>query len=315
MDLKDNYMLAWSRRQIERMHYFLLGQAGDIYELNKYSISKPTPTVVGPSTICENGATFYVSNHQLGTVVSWSVSPSNAVQVATDDGSQADLVPSSTYTGSATITFVVDYGYYGTKSASKTFTISEGITGTVTSGGYTNPMYSGNHVTSTSVSAAVEAPGATSFTWTKVGGSGSWYTYNSGKNLSLTLAPNGDITFTISTTNSTCGTLSRTVYFSEIGGYYIFYPNPTVNELYVKVKEQSTEIDVLDKTGASKKVELSFGIDQISLYSKNGNFIKQKKLPKGSLQGSIDLNGLMQDMYVVKVMDGERVIEAKIMKN
>ena len=103
MDIKVDQQKAFSQGQIERMHYFLLGHAGDTYKINASSVSKPTPAIAGQTVLCSTGADYYVSNHQLGTVVSWSVSPTSAVQVASGNGSTAHLVP-STYKGSATIT-------------------------------------------------------------------------------------------------------------------------------------------------------------------------------------------------------------------
>ncbi len=317
MDYKQDKQEALSRRQIERMHYFLLGHSntGDIKDVNASSISKPTPTISGPSAICSNGGVFHVSNHQLGTFVSWSVSPSNAVTNPTGDGSEVTLMPTG-YTGSATITFNVDYGAYGTRTGSHSFTISQGITGTVSSGGQTQTMQgSGSFdVTSTNVIANIDAPGATSFTWTKTCGTGTFLTQNSGKKLTLYMVPGGYTCFNVTTTNSSCGTLSATLTFYHVGSNYSFYPNPTNGDLWVEA-DKDKKIKIKDKDGIESTIDIKPGIDQITLLDKEGHFIKGKKLPNKTKKGKISLDGLKPDVYIVVVKDGNVLIEEKIIKN
>ncbi|MCB0686327.1 MAG: T9SS type A sorting domain-containing protein [Saprospiraceae bacterium] len=305
---------AITQCQLHRMHANLMSSSGN-YRIVTSTPVKKTPTISGPS--CLTSVSSYVmTNHEFGTTASWSVSPTSAVTVASGCGNVAVLTPKPGASGTATITYTMTYGKHGSKSGTYTFTVNPDITGTVTSGGSTYPFYGGgNFVDGTSVSAAIQAPGATSFTWTKTGGSGSWSTYNSGKNLSLTLSTGGDISFNITTTNSTCGTLSTSCYFVHIGGYYSFYPNPTNGDLFVEVLEDEIEIDVPDGEGKIKKEKIKFGMEKLSLYDKSGNLLKEIKVSNGSKKATLSLSGLTPDVYIAKIKDGNRTIESKIIKN
>lgn len=69
------------------MHYFLLGQSDalDIHEMISTTTTN-TPSIAGPSSIWCSGGTYYISNHQLGTIESWSVTPASLVQNPTGNG-------------------------------------------------------------------------------------------------------------------------------------------------------------------------------------------------------------------------------------
>ncbi|MBK8506145.1 MAG: hypothetical protein IPL46_30475 [Saprospiraceae bacterium] len=305
--------------QIHRMHAAIWNNYQGIKD---YVVSgagsgdQKTPTVVGPSCLSTSAGIFFISNYPFGALPDWTASPSSKVTTSSGCGNEAIFASNnSSNTGSGSIIFNLKYGST-TKSKTTPFVFSNGITGTVTSGGSTYPFYGGgNFVDGTSVTAAIQAPGATSFTWTKTGGSGSWYTYNSGKNLSLTLSTGGDISFNIVTTNSTCGTLSTSCYFVHIGGYYAFYPNPTTGDLFVEITKDEIEIDVPDDKGQVKKEKIKFGLDKRSQFDKNGNLLKEQKLVNGSQKGTISLDGLQPDVYIVIAKDGDRLIESKIIKN
>ncbi|MBK8506139.1 MAG: hypothetical protein IPL46_30435 [Saprospiraceae bacterium] len=305
---------ALAQCQLHRMHANLMSSTGNYQVVTSSPVTK-TPTIAGPACLTSSSS-YVLTNHEFGTTASWSVSPSSAVTVASGCGNVAVLAPKSGASGTATITFIMTYGKHGSKSGSFTFTVNPSITGTVTSGGSTYPFYGGgNHVDATSVTAAIQAPGATSFTWTKTGGSGTWYTYNSGKNLSLTLSSGGDISFNITTTNSTCGTLSTSCYFVHLGGYYSFYPNPTTGDLYVELLEDEIEINIPNDEGAIKKEKINLGMEKLSLLDKNGNQLKEVKIDNGAKKATISLAGLPPDVYFAVVKDGNRLIESKIIKN
>ncbi|MBK8505432.1 MAG: hypothetical protein IPL46_26485 [Saprospiraceae bacterium] len=309
---------AFTLCQIHRMHHAIWRNfkgVKDYVSTGATSSAQLTPSISGATCLNTSGQLYEVTNYPFGAEPSWSGTPSNKLILSSGCGPDAQIASnSSSNSGTGSISFTLKYNTTS-KSNSKSFTFSSGITGTVISGGVSTPLGTSHAVSSTAVSANIDAPGATSFTWTKTSGSGSWYTYNNGKSLSLTLSTNGQISYNISTATSTCGPLSKNVTIFHTGGYYSFYPNPTTGDLYVEVLEDEIEIDVAGDDGAFKKETIKLGIEKLTLLDKNGNQLKEVKVNNGSMQATISLAGLTPDVYFAVVKDGDRLIESKIIKN
>jgi hypothetical protein len=122
------------------------------------------------------------------------------------------------------------------------------------------------------------------------------------------------ISFNINTTNSSCGNLTKQVYFVHTGSYYSFFPNPTTGELWIEAEEDK-DIKIKHEEGNEFNVIVKPGLDEIILLDKEGHFIMNRKLPAKSKKARISLDGLKPDVYVVIVKDGNVMVEERIIKN
>lgn len=303
---------ALTQCQIERMHWHLLGNKGNVKDVVVETITASNPTISGPNCLPLNGGIYKVSNYQLGTEVEWSVSPSSKVVTALGCGNEVTIVPASGATGTATITFTVYWGTLGTRTASMTFNIGNNIEGNITYSGGSQIMQTVNFVPATNMTVNVNAPGSNSFTWTKTSGSGTFFTSNAGATLSLTLPSSGSISFNV-TTNSSCGMIQRTVTFISSTGFFSIYPNPTSDYLYIEAAEDY-EVDYTDENGVLQQLQIKPSIEKLNIYDNEGNLVRKQVLNSRAKSASVNLNGLKSGTYLVEVISEMIVYKQTIIK-
>lgn len=106
--------------QTNKIHYYLLGGAGNINDCLINSVSVQNPTIVGPDLVCLSGASYSLANLQLGVTSTWNTSPTSFFQNNSGCSNFASILPiSSSASGPGQITFNFDWQKYGTSSTSK----------------------------------------------------------------------------------------------------------------------------------------------------------------------------------------------------
>ena len=107
---------ALTRCQINTVHYFLLGNQGNISDCIISGVNVTTPIVSGPTSICNpNGSNYTINNLQLGVNDNATAYPSTLFQNADICGGPViNFKPASTASsGGAILTFTTGFGVYG----------------------------------------------------------------------------------------------------------------------------------------------------------------------------------------------------------
>lgn len=150
MDYNPN-MSAMTQCQINRMHYFLLGNAGNINDCLISGVQTMQPTLSYNSNIvCSSGVNENISNTQFGEVINWSVTPSTYVLNASGCGTIAPLMPlNSSVNGAIQNSFYVSWGKYGSTTLTENFWVNA-ITANPTICSNPNGIVSGTNLTAPS---------------------------------------------------------------------------------------------------------------------------------------------------------------------
>ena len=114
--------------QVNRMHFYLLGGAGNISDCVVNSVSIQNPTIVGNDLVCSSGASYSLANLQLGVTSTWNTSPISFFQNNSGCGNSASILPISSSTGGpGQIIFSFDWQKYGSSSTSKNFGLEKSV--------------------------------------------------------------------------------------------------------------------------------------------------------------------------------------------
>ena len=114
---------ALTQCQINRIHYFLLGNEGNISDCLISGVQTNQPTLIGNSTICYSGTSENLSNIQFGELINWSVAPVIVLN-SNGCGNNTLLQPLNPLnSGSTQISYNVGWGNYGNTTISKNLMI------------------------------------------------------------------------------------------------------------------------------------------------------------------------------------------------
>lgn len=104
--------------QVNRMHYHLNGN-GNVADCLVNSTIAQHPIVLGNELVCQQGASYTISNLQFGVGVSWSTSPGNFFTTNYGCGNIINLTPiNNSITGINQINITLDYNRYLTTNDS-----------------------------------------------------------------------------------------------------------------------------------------------------------------------------------------------------
>lgn len=302
---------ALTQCQIQRVHNFLISNPSRLQQ----SINVSNPVISGSNCLPSSGGAYAVSNYEFGTEVDWVVSPSSKVQNSTGCGNVANLVPTAGASGTATITFTVDWGSAGTRTVTKTFNLNQtaSISGTITHAGGSQPMNTVNQTSYNLMTVNVSAPGASSFTWVKTGGTGSFSTSNSGQQLTLNISNGNSLTFNVSA-NTTCGMVSRSVtFYVYSGSQYRIAPNPVVDILNIQAAEdESVELPI--NLNETIFVVINPIIQHINLYDEQGNIVFERSFDGEIKETSINLSQLQRGIYFIEIIGNQMHHREQLLK-
>ncbi len=324
MDYNGN-QVSLTRCQISTMHKAILEDDRSIRNVLTPStiISPNNPAISGNTCIPNTGSLYTLTNYHLGTESSWSVSPSSVVTTSSGCGFPAQLTPSGSQ-GTATLSFTSDWGTNGTRSANKSINVNPQITGTIYYPSASQPLEPMNYVLSNQIDVNVNAPGISSFSWTKTAGSGSWSTYNSGAGNNINITPSSSISFLISPGIPACP-IARQVTFIPTTGFFSLFPNPVESELTVtsttayeikypksvstsqappKGTEKTTHFD-------TQTLTIDPSIEQVKLYDIEGNTLKNLRTNRKSKEEKLNVSDLRPGTYIVELLNGDTHIPTK----
>ena len=151
--------------------------------------------------------------------------------------------------------------YYGAESAV--------LTGTINVAGNSSPLYTANQINATTATVNITGPSVPSITWTKTSGTGSFYSSNAGKYLSLSNL--GSINLQADWIKS-CSDFSATYVFYK-GYSYSAGPNPATN--FVEVREDGEQYSSIEET------QTGTGISKVEVYNYNNDLVDTQSFASG----------------------------------
>lgn len=219
----------------------------------------------------------------------------------------------SSGTAKITFTFPTDCG---NRTVFKNITVgSSSITGTYTTGTYTSTLSYVQGVSAGRTTANVTLPGASSFNWSlQSGNAASWYTYNGGQDLDLTLNYGQYAVFVVSATNSCGTTTSSTFRFAANSGStmaaYEVYPNPANSELIISTQSKNMGADQNQSVQINNEFSGDFTVE---LYDRFGQLIKTMNSSKQSPSLQLDLKGVRPGQYILRIKDQKQTLGRQIL--
>ena len=184
------------------------------------------------------------------------------------------------------------------------------ITGTIESPGYSGPLGCCTiNIYASSATITLTDP-ETSFEWTKLGGTGSFYTEDDGATLHLsgveTAYINMKVTFTLN-----CVGHSQTYTFYDGGSFYSVWPNPASDEVNIEVKNEN-ELELLVAGITGKKTDTY--METVTLYRNTGEIVWTENPPKKSKYVKINASRLEPGTYYVAIKNGGFLVQKKVLK-
>ena len=269
------------------------------------------PYINGASIVCSATAAsnYSITNIPCDATVSWSVSPVGIISLSASSGNTTTATRTSY--GNATITAIISSAICGTFT--KTFQVST-ITRQTNSGTYTQPY---NYINPTPFQTYkifpfmapgtpihLEINGNPTFT--------SFYINNSSATVNWTLLstnvvriityPNSTIVGNVYTTNE-CGQQVSNTFYMQMGGSgrmavsttsnFSISPNPASSYLQISVNKNAQEGKTFEPTFTS-----------VNIYDKMGILKLQNNFKQGTNFATINIAGLINDTYVLKIFDG-----------
>jgi hypothetical protein len=240
----------------------------------------------GNEFVCSSNKTFTLVNTIPGRSTAWSVSPSNLVNVSSGSGSTATIRAKTSYTGGeATLTFTLS------KSGCDPVVITEELY-------IGKPSVSSSSMNGQSpvslVAIAIGSP--TSYSWTKVTGTGNIYPNNN-----TCQAYNTSYMVVNASATNTCGTKSiKDFYLQSSGWSQIIINNPTQDVFYVDIGKL-----------AKSKVQ----VRNIIISGEKNNYLRRHKyIQDGRDKLLFNLEGQMPGIYFIQIETDRGIITEKIVK-
>lgn len=183
------------------------------------------------------------------------------------------------------------------------------LNGTVNSSGYNGPLQccTMNVGAAKASVSGINSAGASSFTWTKTGGSGSFNTLSNGSILNLSGL--GSINMRVDWT-ANCHNISRTYTFFNGSSFFLLGPNPTTGDVFLEVINQEEFLELA--TEMTGKL-VPNALDECMLYGKGGEMVwNQKHIKESRL--TIPMGKLETGTYMLITKTGDLVLEHKLLK-
>ena len=111
--------------QINRIHYHLLGNAGNISDCVVGDVQVTSPPIKAETVICNFGSNIKIEKLQFGVTSSWSVSPTLNITPTSGSGSNIMLKSLSSNNSMAKIVFNFGYGKHGSMQASSDLVVGQ----------------------------------------------------------------------------------------------------------------------------------------------------------------------------------------------
>ena len=287
--------------------------------------------ILGPDKVCLNQNTefkhpYYFNystrtpNHSSGiTEIGVEIFPSSLSHPeinpncnVPNQGRHGRFTVKGTSIGTKTLSFTeaFDSGYSATMSKTVDVISASPINLYMSSSSYNGVLNNSTiGISSSGCTLTASADGATSFTWTKTGGSGT-ITF-SGSGTTAFVSGLGSINLTI-TASTTCGVSTRTLVIYNYGGYYQMSPNPSQHLIFVEASEEKL-FRFEDKDGGLITFSVNPRIESVTIYNDELRIIEFKDFNK-TKRAEIDISRINPGKYIVEIRDEERIVRKKLLK-
>jgi Zn-dependent metalloprotease len=266
------------------------------------------PSISGAQYICSVPQTYTLLNQPAGTSKTWSTDNSSDVTI----NSSGSATRVNNYNGSGFI-YATLTGSRGcsTKPSKLVYLGTAVISNTASTynndyNHQTNNLYTTNllHISQSQVvhiNVYPSAPGASSYTWSRISGTAPWTQSQGTLTFSLGGTTTGygtSATFRVTMAN-TCGNSTFDPSFALTGGSFAIAPNPAGD--YVTVSsDDNTDNELIGKS-PSKRL-----FYKIKILDRYGATRKTTEFKQGISSTRISLSGLNSGLYLISVFDGNK---------
>ena len=260
--------------------------------LNAYAaVRAALPPISGPEFLCSSNS-YSITNLPVGTVASWSVSPSSLFAGRTSgSGTSANLSPSSSLSsGQATLTFNLSYGC-GSFQVQRTIWVGKGTIG----------IYGADEMPFNTVEYyyATTDGSVTAYDWSVYPSGYEWIGNQGTSGITLSISSPGFYSLTLDVTNP-CGVRGSEVpiYVYDPFSMFTIYPNPASDIMTISKKS----------TLSSKQTDTT--PFEISLYDSRGQQLLGPV--SGSEEVGLDVSHLKNGFYFVHILYKGELIKNQI---
>jgi large repetitive protein len=267
------------------------------------TINIPDLHILGSDVVCNTTTPYTISNLPQGSTVSWSVTPQNIVQINSPNSQQTTLTASGT--GEIYLTANVTYPC-GQRTVAADLRVGVYTTAELNSLISVESPVCRNRTVYCSID-NTNLQDVTNYTWSW----GSGLTYYSGQGtpqlvLQTSASFNGSIV-RVKVTNP-CGTSSySSPSFIEYdaSGCSLFSISPNPSSSILKIEPANDN--------AMKSVQaIPSEIQEVEMIDKMGTKIYSNKIGQGTISVSIDVSGFPNDVYTLRIFDGEQWYTNKV---